>query len=523
MKKKLLIFLLYSIIFSFSLHSFSDNQFSKVKYGGVLRIKSFATSFPIVLDPTHPLSLRFISEQLYDNLVRLDKNLNIVPCLANYWTISDDGKIYTFYLRKGVRFHHGKEFTSSDVVFSFKRLISKRPVSTYHRLFIYKIKGAVEYLLGKARDISGLRTKGKYIVEIEWRVPFVSALYMFSMPEWKILPKDLLLKEEKDFFDKPSGTGPFKFDYWIRDTKLNIVGIRLKRNEYYFLGKPYLDAVEFCPFFTLDNFLNKEIDVIPVLSEKVLKGNYPIIGIDRLSFTYLGFSCQRLPFNNKKVRKALSQIINKKELITLFNQVHTLPRLTNNYIPPQLPGFLPKSNENFSDIDKIKKELENLNFKNSTINIFIERKEKRLACKISRVLKNQLKFLNIKLKIKFYESKKDILKSKDPYLIFVHYDMDFPEPENIIVPLFTSQSNFNLFEFVNKELDNLIKKAETEKSWTRRIQIFNRIEELLEKEVPAIPLYYSQERIAFQDYVRGIDISPLGLSTINVRKVWLDK
>jgi len=520
-KRKLLVALSFSFIFLSHLLGQIDN--SKVKYGGVLRIKSFANYFPVILDPTHPLSLRFISEQLFDNLIRLDKNLNIIPCLADYWTISDDGKVYTFYLKKGVKFHHGKEFTSEDVIFSFKRLISKKPVSTYHRLFISKLKGGLEYLSGKAKEISGLRSKGEYIVEIEWKVPFVSALYMFSMPEWKILPKDLLLKQGENFFDKPSGTGPFKFDYWIRDTRLNIVGIRLKRNEDYFLGKPYLEAVEFCPFFTLDNFLNKEIDIIPVLSEKVLKGNYPIIGIDRLSITYLGFSCKRPPFDDKRIRKAISQILNKKELIKPFNKVYTIPKPTNNYIPPQLPGFLPKSNEEPFDINEIKKELESLNIRDYTINIFIERRERKLIRKISRILKKQLEFLNVKLRFKFYESRMDIIKSKEPYMVFIHYNMNFPDPENIIVPLFSSQSNLNLFEFENEEFDDLIKKAEIEKSWTKRIQIYKKIENLLEEEVPAIPLYYLQERIAFQDYVMGIDISPLGFGTLNVRKVWLNK
>ncbi len=281
--------------------------------------------------------------------------------------------------------------------------------------------------------------------------------------------------------------------------------------------------MEFCPLYTLNNFLNGEIDVIPVLSENLLNGNYLITGIDRLSFTYLGFSCQRLPFNNKEVRDAISRIIDKDELIKLFYQVHTIPKLTNNYIPPQLPGFLPKNNEKNLDLAKVKKILERANFKNSTVNLFLDVKEKVLGRKIYHELKSQLDFLNLKLKLKFYKSKKEILRTKEPYLIIVHYSMDFPEPENIIVPLFSSQSNFNFFEFSNFEIDNLAKKAETEKSWTKRIEIFNQIEKILENEVPAIPLYYVQQRVAFQNYVKGIEVSPLGFGTLNAWKIWLDK
>jgi MarR-like DNA-binding transcriptional regulator SgrR of sgrS sRNA len=85
------------------------------------------------------------------------------------------------------------------------------------------------------------------------------------MPFCKILPRDKIISDGSGFFRKPSGTGPFKFDYYLRTNKLEIAGIHLTRNDEYF-GKPaYLNAVEFCPLFTLDHFMNEEIDSTPVI------------------------------------------------------------------------------------------------------------------------------------------------------------------------------------------------------------------------------------------------------------------
>jgi len=87
----------------------------------VFRLKSFSDTFKVQLDPVNSDSSIFVSEQIFDGLVRLENrnnNFDIVPALAEYWESSPDGKRYRFYLRKGVKFHHGEELTAHDVKFS---------------------------------------------------------------------------------------------------------------------------------------------------------------------------------------------------------------------------------------------------------------------------------------------------------------------------------------------------------------------------------------------------------------------
>jgi ABC-type transport system substrate-binding protein len=112
-----------------------EAQDTRPKQGGVFRIKSLSDSFRMQLDPVQPDCYVFLSEQLYDGLVRLDKNLKIQPALADYWMISSDGKKYTFFLKKGVHFHHGIELTAEDVKFSFERLLDEEVGSPFCHFF----------------------------------------------------------------------------------------------------------------------------------------------------------------------------------------------------------------------------------------------------------------------------------------------------------------------------------------------------------------------------------------------------
>jgi ABC-type transport system substrate-binding protein len=103
--------------------------------------------------------------------------------------------------------------------------------------------------------------------------------------------------------------------------------------------------------------------------------------------------------------------------------------------------------------------------------------------------------------------------------------LDFPDPENLVLPLFYSFSDLNraVLRYSNPDLDKLGQMAEVERSWTERIALFRRIEQLLNEDMPAIPLYSRRHRLALQPYVRGVRTPPLGFFTFNAAEVWLDK
>lgn len=523
-----IISLILFLNFTYSFSHFGQRDGTDTpRYGGIFRLKSFTNKFRPELDPANPESFIFISEQIYDGLVKLGKTFNIIPSLAEYWKISQDGKRYRFYLRKGVKFHHGRELCADDVKFSLERLLDRKTNSPYFQFFLTRVEGAEDFREGRAVKVKGFQVVDRYTFEIQWTRPYVSALYLLSMNFCKILPRDLVLEKGKKFFLKPSGTGPFKFGYWIRTPRLDVVGVRLDRNDEYFGGKPYLKAVEFCPLYTLDHFLKGEIHSIPVLSEKLLKSGYQVFQDGSLYNVFLGMSCHLSPLDKSLVRRAISYGLNKKEILRAAYDIKTLKQVINSYIPSRLPGFFPSEDEKAYDLKRAQELLLEAGFSSQNkfpqLTLFINLPKTEVKIKIFRELKNQFEALGIKLRADYFKSSKEVKRFKRPYLILMGRLMNFPDPEDIIRPLFSSKSASNLFAYKNPALDNLLLKAEVEKSWSKRINLFHRMESILFSDIPAIPLYSQQNRIAMQPYVRGVEVPPLGLYYLEARKIWLNK
>lgn len=497
----------------------------KPRSGGVLRVKPFTNVFRTELDPLKNPHY-FITEHIYDGLVRLEENLNIVPCLAEYWEISGDGKRYTFYLRKGVKFHHAKELTAEDVKFSLERLIGKKGSSAYYQYFTKRVVGAQDYWEGKTEEVAGFRVLDKYTFEIQWKNPYVSSLYLMSMYFCKILPKDLVLSQGKNFFFKPSGTGPFKFAYWIRSPQLEILGVRLERNDQYFGPKAYLEAVEYSPNFTLDHFFEREIDIMPFLSERLLKTNCQIIEDNSFNLTFLALSCLVPPLDRPAVRQALSYGLDKKKIAQAAYEIDSIPQVTNNYIPAKLPGFFPDDRVNY-DLKKAQEILEKEGLwgekKFPALTLFLKLPKMESQIKLYRELEDELDLLGIKLRLRYYKLPEEIKAFKEPYLVIIRWMMDFPDPDNIISPLFSSKSISNLAQYSNPQLDKLLEEASIERSWTRRIEVFHEIEKILYSDVPMIPLYSDRLKMALQPYVRGVCIPPLGFYYLDAKEIWLEK
>jgi peptide/nickel transport system substrate-binding protein len=135
---------------------------------------------PVTLDPARIRDVYSLTvvHQLFDGLVQFDQTLTIAPALAEFWKASRDGLTWTFTLRRGVKFHHGREVTADDVIYSLTRLIDPQMQSGAADLFL-NIRGAPEFRQGKTKEISGLAAPDPYTVQVtltEAPVPFVSVL-----------------------------------------------------------------------------------------------------------------------------------------------------------------------------------------------------------------------------------------------------------------------------------------------------------------------------------------------------------
>ncbi|MCX7972880.1 MAG: ABC transporter substrate-binding protein [Candidatus Aminicenantes bacterium] len=518
--------IIFSIVFLIIFWSISLNgQQGKNQLGGTLRVRTFNSGLMPLLDPASPECEVVITDQIFEGLVKFDSNLQIVPQLADYWIVSPDGTRYIFYLKKGIHFHHGRLLTAKDVKVSLERLLQPG-TSPFYQYFIFKINGAKEFFEGKANEVKGFVVQNNYTFEITLDQPHLSLLSILAAPFCKILPHDLLESQGKEFFYKPSGTGPFKFAYWLRDPKLRIIGVKLERNENYYGPKPFLEAIEFSSTFTLDQFIDQEIDVIPYYSPSLSRTECQVLESDSFKLIYLGFSCDRPPFNHPLVRKAINLAIDKSDLARSYFTFESMPQVLNNIIHPRLPGFFPIETRKERNIGEARSLLFKAGYfpteSFSLIDFCVLKSDRWRGERIYQRLKEQLIEIGFNLRLRLINSLKNIRTVKSPYLILFSWKIDFPDPENIIRPLFSLNSDINrmIFHYENETIENLLAMSEAEKSWGKRIEIFREIETKLLEDLPVIPLFLLNQRLAVQRYVQGIKVPTLGFSFLDMSVVW---
>jgi ABC-type transport system substrate-binding protein len=496
--------------------------------GGLLRIRDFTS--PIVPTSLDPAEARwgFVTEQLYEGLVRLSPRMDIVPVLAEYWILSEDGRRMTFILKRGVRFHNGRELTAQDAKISFERIIKKESTAQFAQIFVQKVEGALEYRDGRAAEVSGFQAPEKYVFEIRWKNPYVSALFVLSMSFCRILPGDLLKDQGQDFFLKPVGTGPFQFSHWMRSPRLEIVGVHLDRNRQYHGRRPYLEALEFSPYFTADHFQREEVDVLPLLSDRLARSGCQVLQGGPMSTAFLMFSCQNPPFDRAAVRKAVAAAIDKNELGKAMSGADRMFRPTANFIPNGLPGFFPADDILTGNVEKARQILADFgwlvekDFPEVALYFVGPRSDARL--RFARTLEAQLNRAGIPVTTRFLASFSELRAVRQPYLVYLSWVMDFPDPENLVWSLFRGGAAINqdVSRYASAALDKLLAESETEKSFTRRIELFRKIEGLLRQDVPSVPLLSEEQRFAVQNHVRGIKIPPLGFLYVDAKDIWLE-
>ncbi len=492
--------------------------------GGTLRVSPFENQLNLELDPAREAHV-FLMQQLYDGLVKLDTSLSPTPALAEYWKIDGAGTRYTFYLRQGVRFHDGREMTADDVAFSLTRLVDPKINSPYAKNLLGKVAGAQEYWDGKAAAVTGFRVLGKYVFEIEWIKPYVSSLYLLGMSYCKILPKSLVAGRDRDFFLKPVGTGPFKFGYWMRGRKLEIIGIRLERNAAYFDRKAYLDAVEFSPFFTFDDFMQGDVDIYPFVSERFARIDCQTVNDGTLGVVFLGMSCHLAPLNQPRVRRALARAIDRRMLAKASYTNESVPEPVETFVPAKLKGFFPSPGESDYDPDRARSELlaSGFSLQFPGLVFFTSDANRELGLKVYRELKSELDPMGLLLSHREYQSLREVRTSRRPYLVLIDWRLNLPDPGSILGPLFSSRSDTNATGYSDRRVDDALQAAEFEPSFSQRIALFQRVEKILQEDLPALPLFTNQRRMALQAYVKGVEVSPLGFFYLDLRKVWLDK
>lgn len=266
-------------------------------------------SDPLFLNPViaSEMSSQTVNSLLFNTLLRYDENLEIEPDLAERWENSEDGKTWKFYLRRGIKWHDGREFTSRDVKFTFERLFDKG-TNTFNR-GLFQING-------KEPKIS---IPDEYTVIFELPEPF--APFISNLTQMGIVPEHILSGKDINidiFNSHPIGTGAFRFSEWRSSER-----VILKANEDYFKGVPKLKGIVFIIIPSSESrriaLMTDSVDMSEVTPEdlRALEGckNLNVNKWDQFAYYYMGFDLTLDLFKSKSVRRAINYAINKDQII----------------------------------------------------------------------------------------------------------------------------------------------------------------------------------------------------------------
>lgn len=283
-------------------------------------------------------------KSLYDGLLDyVPGTTTLRPGLAESQEISEDGTVFTFKLRAGVKFHNGREMTAEDVKYSLDRVTNPATVSPGAGFFA-SIKGYDAMTDGSATSLEGVTVIDPLTVQITLSRPDATFLHVMALNFASVVPKEAVEAAGADFGKMPVGTGAFKLAEWTLGQRL----VFERNADYWREGLPYLDSVVFEvgqePVVALLRLQNGEVDVpgdgIPpakfaeVMADPAQAARVVVGG--QLHTGYITLNTTLPPFDKLEVRKAVNMAINKDRIVQIING-RAVP--ATQPLPPSMPGY----------------------------------------------------------------------------------------------------------------------------------------------------------------------------------------
>jgi oligopeptide transport system substrate-binding protein len=485
----------------------------------------------------------WLVNQLYNGLVQMGDQLEVLPCIAKSWDIDQTKTVYTFHLRNDVHFHNdefckGRIVTANDFKYSFERLTDKKLASPGAWALGMVMKD-------QENNSIGFEVINDTIFIIKLKQPYAPFLRLLTQSYCCVVPKESVLHWGKDFRNHPVGTGPFTFFLWDEGVKLI-----LHKNENYFEKDnsgnklPYLDAVSIS---FIDNklaaflaFTKGELDFFNGLEsnfkDEVLhkdgtlktkyKDKFTLQCVPYLNTEYLGFLvddtsslAKANPVSDINFRKAVNFAINRNELVSY---------LRNNIGTPATRGF---TSLGFPMLDS--RDIKGYTYNLDSANYYMQRTgllNKKIELPlytiqqyldIAVLLQNQLAKIGISVKIEVNQNSFNRgLINKGRALFFRgSWIADYPDPENFL-GIFYSK-NFcpdgpNYTHFKNSAYDALYEKSVQESNDSIKYNAYAQMENIITENAPVVTLFYDKTFRLLQNNIVGLSANPQNILVLKL-------
>ena len=483
---------------------------------------------PNTLDPARASDsyASCVVAQIYSPLVGLTSDLEPTPQVAESWEISRDGHRYVFHIRPGVRFHNGREVTARDFEYSLTRVF-REPFRSEGLAANYldAIEGVKEFRDGLAPTIRGIRVLDRRRLEIRLTRPYGSLLSALALDQTAVVPREVADLGPEALEREPVGTGPFRF---VRRDGRQIV---LTGNPAYFMGRPSIDTLVFYapPGDVIEQGADALLEGHATLSqlpnnrieEFRARPGIAVLKWHDLSLAFLGMNTTTPPLDDPRVRQAIALSLNRQEMLDARPEGKSL---ATGILPPGLPGYTPAQKVYPRDVAAARALLAKAGYtaRRPLPPLTLWRSSSSTSARsVDTVLVRSLADAGITVHLR-YESwavLDKVITARKAALFSLAWVADIPDPDTFLRALFHSSSSTNYFSFRSASVDSLLDRARDATDSDERMATYRRAEEAILKEAPFVPLYNTASFIGLRDDVAGLEMNPLGISTLQMESL----
>jgi len=470
--------------------------------------------------------------EIYSGLMVYDKDLNLVPDIAESYEISDDGLVYTFNLKEEAVFQDGKPIRAEDFKWSFERACDPATGSHTADTYLGDIVGCRAKLQGEADEVEGVTVIDDLTLELTIDEPKGFFLAKMTYPTAYVLDRETV-EGDPEWYLQPNGSGPFKLAEFAPDEG----AIVLQRNEnYYGEPKPTLERVIYLVNTPINLMTGYEeglsslglsggfyFDAIPLGVSQLSRATDPNNPLSKefmsepsLNVSYIGFNVAQEPFDDPLVRQAFNLALDKQRMVRLVFQ-DTVP-VANGIVPPSMPGY---ENPDLSDFEFDPERALELIAESSygdpselpEITLHVSGTGGAVGPLVESIVESFKQNLGVEISVEQVPWEQFLRELNDPNTPYQMYQLgwiaDYPDPQNFLEVLFHSESSQNHGNYSNPELDALLDQARATQDEQERQALYQQAEQLILEDAAWIPLYFGVENWLVKPYVYGFRIPPI--------------
>ena len=453
-----------------------------------------------------------IMSQMYETLLKFNADCtDVEPCLAEDWTMSDDGLTYTFTLRQGVKFHDGTDFNADAVVRSIERQLEpNRTDEMAYASFVFGSEAS-------GTGVESVEATGDYEVVIHMRAastPFKMNLAMlFGAP---IVSPTALDTYDNNLNEHPCGTGPYKFVSWDKGNNIQMEAFADywdKDNAPVCTTIVYRFIPEAASRVTA--LSNGEADIIdgvdPAMIDQITADGGKSVVEDASSLNYMAFNMESDIFSNLEARTAFCQAINIDEMVeTLYGEYSTV---AHSVMPEAMAPYAQDIERPSFDPDAARETFERLGVTEIQMLSYTNAQDYnvRTGQTLAETLQGYLADVGVTMNIAAFDW--TTYKSKletDPYdVVCSGWLCDNGDPDNFMNLLSTEAGSQNVAHYSNAEYDALIVAGVTTPAGDARDEVYRQCEEIVARDLPWMVISHGKCLGATAANVTGYNINPL--------------